>query len=154
MLYLKEGDLYKNVRMLTETVKSPFYGDIYILIRGEKADTWTLAAYDEENNIILPHSSNYISDISYDDMLLFINDDTILEYYRPSNYNSIRPKKRELDICVGDLVEFGENGSYAFVTSIYKSEDDFIYVLSLSSSTTITRIAKKEAIKKVYKKIN
>ena len=66
MLYLKEGDLYKNVRMLTETVKSPFYGDIYILIRGEKADTWTLAAYYEENNIIPPHSSNYISDISYD----------------------------------------------------------------------------------------
>lgn len=154
MLYLKEGDLYKNVRMLTETVKSPFYGDIYILIRGEKEDTWTLSAYDEDNNIILPHSSNYISDIPYDDMLLFINDDTALEYYKPSNYSPIKPKKKELAICVGDLVEFGENGSYAFVTSIYKSEDDFIYVLSLSSNTTITRIAKKEAIKKVYKKIN
>lgn len=152
MLYLKEGDLYRNVKMLTETVKSPFYGDIYILMKGEKEDTWTLSAYDEENNIILPHSSNYISDISYDDMLLFINDDTALEYYRPSNINSI--KSKELDIEVGDLVEFGENPSYAFVTSIYKSIDDFIYVLSLSSNTTITRIAKKEAIKKVYKKIN
>lgn len=152
MLYLKEGDLYRNVKMLTETVKSPFYGDIYILMKGEKEDTWTLSAYDEENNVILPHSSNYISDISYDDMLLFINDDTALEYYRPSNINSI--KSKELDIEVGDLVEFGENPSYAFVTSIYKSIDDFIYVLSLSSNTTITRIAKKEAIKKVYKKIN
>lgn len=151
MLYLKEGDLYKNVRMLTETVKSPFYGDIYILIRGDVEDSWTLSNYDEEDNKILPNS-NYISDISYDDMLLLINDDTALEYYKPSNYNSI--KSKELDIAVGDLVEFGENSSYAFVTSIYKSIDDFIYVLSLSSNTTITRIAKKEAIKKVYKKIN
>ena len=153
MLYLKEGDLYKNVRMLTEDVKSPFYGDVYILIRGDVEDSWTLSHYDEEDNKILPNS-NYISDISYDDMLLLINDDTALEYYKPSNYNSIKPRKRELDISVGDLVEFGENSSYAFVTSIYKSIDDFIYVLSLSSNTTITRIAKKEAIKKVYKKIN
>lgn len=151
MLYLKEGDLYKNVRMLTETVKSPFYGDIYILIRGDVEDSWTLSNYDEEDNKILPNS-NYISDISYDDMLLLINDDTALEYYKTSNSNPI--KSKELDIAVGDLVEFGESPSYAFVTSVYKSIDDFIYVLSLSSNTTITRIAKKEAIKKVYKKIN
>lgn len=164
MLYLREGDLYKNVRMLTETVKSPYYGDIYILRKGDKEGTWTLSSYDEDNNIILPPSSNYISDISYDDMLLFINDDTTLEYYRPSNYNleyyrqfnynSIKPDNKELDIRVGDLVEFGEKSSYAFVTSIYKSIDDFIYVLSLSSNTTITKIVKKEEIKKVYKKIN
>lgn len=152
MLYLKEGDLYKNIRMLTKEIKSPFYGDIYILVKGDVEDTWTLSLYDEENDKILPNNSNYISDISYNDMLLLINDDTALQYYRPSNTNSI--KSKELDIAVGDLVEFGENPSYAFVTSIYKSVDDFIYVLSLSSNTTITRIAKKEAIKKVYKKIN
>ena len=153
MLYLKEGDLYKNVKMLGGTIESPFYGEIYILIRGDVEDTWTLASYDEENDKVI-YDSNYISNIESDDMLKFINDDTMLEYYKSSNYNSIKPKKRELDICVGDLVEFGENSSYAFVTSIYKSVDDFIYVLSLSSNTTITRIAKKEAIKKVYKKIN
>lgn len=152
MLYLKEGDLYKNVRMLTKEIKSPYYGEIYILVKGDVEDTWTLSHYDEENDKILPNSSNYISDISYNDMLLLINDDTALQYYRPSNNNPI--KSKELDIEVGDLVEFGENPSYAFVTSIYKSIDDFIYVLSLSSNTTITRIAKKEAIKKVYKKIN
>lgn len=152
MLYLKEGDLYKNVRMLTKEIRSPYYGEIYILVKGDVEDTWTLSPYDEENDKILPNSSNYISDISYKDMLLLINDDTALQYYRPSNNNSI--KSKELDIEVGDLVEFGENPSYAFVTSIYKSVDDFIYVLSLSSNTTITRIAKKEAIKKVYKKIN
>ena len=152
MLYLKEGDLYKNVRMLTETVKSPFYGDIYILIRGEKVDTWTLAAYDEENDKVR-YGYNYISNIESDDMLRFINDDTILEYYKSSNSNPI--KSKELDIAVGDLVEYGENSSYyAFVTSIYKSVDDFIYVLSLSCNTTITKIVKKEAIKKVYKNIN
>lgn len=151
MLYLKEGDLYKNIRMLTKEIRSPYYGEIYILVRGDVEDTWTLSHYDEENDKILPNS-NYISDISYNDMLLLINDDTALQYYRPSNHNSI--KSKELDIAVGDLVEFGENPSYAFVTSIYKSEDNFIYVLSLSSNTTITRIAKKEAIKKVYKKIN
>lgn len=153
MLYLKEGDLYKNVRMITETVKSPFYGDIYLLRRGDVEDTWTLSPYDEDNDKILS-GSNYISDISHDDMSLLINDDTVLEYYRPANSILVKPKKKELDIAVGDLVEFGENPSYAFVTSIYKSIDDFIYVLSLSSNTTITRIAKKEAIKKVYKKIN
>lgn len=152
MLYLKEGDLYKNIRMLTKEIKSPYYGEIYILIKGDVEDTWTLSHYDEENDKILPNSSNYISDISYNDMLLLINDDTALQYYRSSNNNHI--KSKELDIEVGDLVEFGENPSYAFVTSIYKSVDDFIYVLSLSSNTTITRIAKKEAIKKVYKKIN
>lgn len=152
MLYLKEGDLYKNIRMLTKEIKSPYYGEIYILIKGDVEDTWTLSHYDEENDKILPNSSNYISDISYNDMLLLINDDTALQYYRSSNNNPI--KSKELDIEVGDLVEFGENPSYAFVTSIYKSVDDFIYVLSLSSNTTITRIAKKEAIKKVYKKIN
>lgn len=152
MLYLKEGDLYKNIRMLTREIKSPFYGELYILVKGDVEGTWTLSHYDEENDKILPNSSNYISDISYNDMLLLINDDTALEYYRPSNHNPI--KSKELDIAVGDLVEFGENPSYAFVTSIYKSVDDFIYVLSLSSNTTITRIAKKEAIKKVYKKIN
>lgn len=152
MLYLKEGDLYKNVRMLTKEIKSPYYGEIYILIKGDVEDTWTLSHYDEENDKILPNSSNYISDISYNDMLLLINDDTALQYYRSSNNNPI--KSKELNIEVGDLVEFGENPSYAFVTSIYKSVDDFIYVLSLSSNTTITRIAKKEAIKKVYKKIN
>lgn len=151
MLYLKEGDLYKNVRMLTEIIKSPFYGDVYILIRGDEEDTWTLAPYDEENDKV-DTSSNYVSDITSDDMLRIINDDTLLEYYKSSNSNPI--KSKELDIAVGDLVEFGENNSYAFVTSIYKSVDDFIYVLSLSSNTTITRIAKKEAIKKVYKKIN
>lgn len=151
MLYLKEGDLYKNVRMLTGTIKSPYYGEIYILRRGDEEDTWTLAPYSEENDIVDYHS-NYISDITSDDMLRIINDDTVLEYYKPSNNNPI--KSKELDIEVGDLVEFGENPSYAFVTSIYKSVDDFIYVLSLSSNTTITRIAKKEAIKKVYKKIN
>lgn len=152
MLYLKEGDLYKNIRMLTKEIRSPYYGEIYILVKGDVEDTWTLSPYDEENDKILPNSSNYISDISYNDMLLLINDDTALQYYRPSNNNPI--KSKELDIVVGDLVEFGENPSYAFVTSIYKSVDDFIYVLSLSSNTTITRIAKKEAIKKVYKKIN
>ena len=151
MLYLKEGDLYKNVKMLGGTVESPFYGEIYILIRGDEEDTWTLASYDEENDKVI-YDSNYISNIESDDMLKFINDDTKLEYYKSSNYNPI--KSKELDIAVGDLVEFGENSSYAFVTSIYKSVDDFIYVLSLSSNTTITRIAKKEAIKKVYKKIN
>lgn len=151
MIYLKEGDLYKNVRMLTETVKSPFYGDIYLLRRGDVEDTWTLSPYDEDNDKIIS-GSNYISDISHDDMSLLINDDTVLEYYKSSNSNPI--KSKEIDIAVGDLVEFGENPSYAFVTSIYKSVDDFIYVLSLSSNTTITRIAKKEAIKKVYKKIN
>ena len=152
MLYLKEGDLYKNIRMLTKEIKSPYYGEIYILVKGDVEDTWTLSPYDGENDKILPNSSNYISDISYNDMLLLINDDTALQYYKPSNHNLI--KSKELDIEVGDLVEFGENPSYAFVTSIYKSEDNFIYVLSLSSNTTITRIAKKEAIKKVYKKIN
>lgn len=152
MLYLKEGDLYKNVRMLTKEIRSPYYGEIYILVKGDVEDTWTLSPYDEENDKILPNSSNYISDISYNDMLLLINDDTALQYYRSSNNNPI--KSKELDIEVGDLVEFGENPSYAFVTSIYKSVDDFIYVLSLSSNTTITRIAKKEAIKKVYKKMN
>ena len=152
MLYLKEGDLYKNIRMLTKEIRSPYYGEIYILVKGDVEDTWTLSPYDEENDKILPNSSNYISDISYNDMLLLINDDTALQYYRPSNNNPI--KSKELDIEVGDLVEFGENPSYAFVTSVYKSVDDFIYVLSLSSNTTITRIAKKEAIKKVYKKIN
>lgn len=152
MLYLKEGDLYKNIRMLTKEIKSPYYGEIYILVKGDVEDTWTLSPYDEENDKILPNSSNYISDISYNDMLLLINDDTALQYYGPSNNNHI--KSKELDIEVGDLVEFGENPSYAFVTSIYKSVDDFIYVLSLFSNTTITRIAKKEAIKKVYKKMN
>lgn len=152
MLYLKEGDLYKNVRMLTKEIKSPYYGEIYILVKGDVEDTWTLSSYDEENDKILPNSSSYISDISYNDMLLLINDYTALQYYKPSNNNHI--KSKELDIEVGDLVEFGENPSYAFVTSIYKSVDDFIYVLSLSSNTTITRIAKKEAIKKVYKKMN
>lgn len=152
MLYLKEGDLYKNIRMLTKEIKSPYYGEIYILVKGDVEDTWTLSHYDEENDKILPNSSNYISDISYNDMLLLINDDTALQYYKSSNNNPI--KSNELDIEVGDLVEFGENPSYAFVTSIYKSVDDFIYVLSLSSNTTITRIAKKEAIKKVYKKTN
>lgn len=152
MLYLKEGDLYKNIRMLTKEIRSPYYGEIYILVKGDVEDTWTLSHYDEENDKILPNSSNYISDISYNDMLLLINDDTALQYYRSSNNNPI--KSKELNIEVGDLVEFGENPSYAFVTSIYKSVDDFIYVLSLSSNTTITRIAKKEAIKKVYKKIN
>lgn len=151
MLYLKEGDLYKNVKMLGGTIESPFYGEIYILIRGDVEDTWTLASYDEENDKVI-YDSNYISNIDSDDMLKFINDDTMLEYYKSSNSNPI--KSKELDIEVGDLVEFGENPSYAFVTSIYKSVDDFIYVLSLSSNTTITRIAKKEAIKKVYKKIN
>lgn len=151
MLYLKEGDLYKNVKMLGGTIKSPFYGEIYILIRGDVEDTWTLASYDEENDKVI-YDSNYISNIDSDDMLKFINDDTMLEYYKSLNSNPI--KSKELDIEVGDLVEFGENPSYAFVTSIYKSVDDFIYVLSLSSNTTITRIAKKEAIKKVYKKIN
>ena len=151
MLYLKEGDLYKNVKMLGGTSESPFYGEIYILIRGDVEDTWTLASYDEENDKVI-YDSNYISNIDSDDMLKFINDDTRLEYYKSSNSNPI--KSKELDIEVGDLVEFGENSSYAFVTSIYKSVDDFIYVLSLSSNTTITRIAKKEAIKKVYKKIN
>lgn len=151
MLYLKEGDLYKNVKMLGGTIESPFYGEIYILIRGDVEDTWTLASYDEENDKVI-YDSNYISNIDSDDMLKFINDDTRLEYYKSSNSNPI--KSKELDIEVGDLVEFGENPSYAFVTSIYKSVDDFIYVLSLSSNTTITRIAKKEAIKKVYKKIN
>ena len=151
MLYLKEGDLYKNVKMLGGTIESPFYGEIYILIRGDVEDTWTLASYDEENDKVI-YDSNYISNIDSDDMLKFINDDTRLEYYKSSNSNPI--KSKELDIEVGDLVEFGENTSYAFVTSIYKSEGDFIYVLSLSSNTTITRIAKKEAIKKVYKKIN
>lgn len=152
MLYLKEGDLYKNIRMLTKEIKSPYYGEIYILVKGDVEDTWTLSHYDEENDKILPNSSNYISDISYNDMLLLINDDTALQYYKSSNNNPI--KSNELYIEVGDLVEFGENPSYAFVTSIYKSVDDFIYVLSLSSNTTITRIAKKEAIKKVYKKMN
>lgn len=152
MLYLKEGDLYKNIRMLTKEIRSPYYGELYILVKGDVEDTWTLSHYDEENDKILPNSSNYISDISYNDMLLLINDDTALQYYRASNNSHI--KSKELDIEVGDLVEFGENPSYAFVTSIYKSVDDFIYVLSLSSNTTITRIAKKEAIKKVYKKIN
>ena len=151
MLYLKEGDLYKNVKMLGGTIESLFYGEIYILIRGDVEDTWTLASYDEENDKVI-YDSNYISNIESDDMLKFINDDTMLEYYKSSNSNPI--KSKELDIEVGDLVEFGENPSYAFVTSIYKSIDDFIYVLSLSSNTTITRIAKKEAIKKVYKKIN
>lgn len=151
MLYLKEGDLYKNVKMLGGIIESPFYGEIYILIRGDVEDTWTLASYDEENDKVI-YDSNYISNIDSDDMLKFINDDTRLEYYKSSNSNPI--KSKELDIEVGDLVEFGENPSYAFVTSIYKSVDDFIYVLSLSSNTTITRIAKKEAIKKVYKKIN
>lgn len=151
MLYLKEGDLYKNVKMLGGIIESPFYGEIYILIRGDVEDTWTLASYDEENDKVI-YDSNYISNIESDDMLKFINDDTMLEYYKSSNSNPI--KSKELDIEVGDLVEFGENPSYAFVTSIYKSVDDFIYVLSLSSNTTITRIAKKEAIKKVYKKIN
>ncbi len=151
MLYLKEGDLYKNVKMLGGTIESPFYGEIYILIRGDVEGTWTLASYDEENDKVI-YDSNYISNIESDDMLKFINDDTMLEYYKSSNSNPI--KSKELDIEVGDLVEFGENPSYAFVTSIYKSIDDFIYVLSLSSNTTITRIAKKEAIKKVYKKIN
>ena len=151
MLYLKEGDLYKNVKMLGGIVESPFYGEIYILIRGDVEDTWTLASYDEENDKVI-YDSTYISNIESDDMLKFINDDTMLEYYKSSNSNPI--KSKELDIEVGDLVEFGENPSYAFVTSIYKSVDDFIYVLSLSSNTTITRIAKKEAIKKVYKKIN
>ena len=151
MLYLKEGDLYKNVKMLGGTIESPFYGEIYILIRGDVEDTWTLSSYDEENDKVI-YDSNYISNIDSDDMLKFINDDTMLEYYKSSNSNPI--KSKELDIEVGDLVEFGENPSYAFVTSIYKSVDDFIYVLSLSSNTTITRIAKKEAIKKVYKKIN
>ena len=151
MLYLKEGDLYKNVKMLGGTIESPFYGEIYILIRGDVEDTWTLASYDEENDKVI-YDSNYISNIDSDDMLKFINDDTMLEYYKSSNSNPI--KSKELEIEVGDLVEFGENPSYAFVTSIYKSIDDFIYVLSLSSNTTITRIAKKETIKKVYKKIN
>lgn len=151
MLYLKEGDLYKNVRMLGGTVESPFYGEIYILIRGDVEDTWTLAYYDEENDKV-SYGSNYVSNRESDDMLRIINDDTRLEYYKSSNSNPI--KSKEIDIAVGDLVEFGENPSYAFVTSIYKSVDDFIYVLSLSSNTTITRIAKKEAIKKVYKKIN
>ena len=151
MLYLKEGDLYKNVKMLGGTIESPFYGEIYILIRGDVEDTWTLSSYDEENDKVI-YDSNYISNIDSDDMLKFINDDTMLEYYKSSNSNPI--KSKELDIEVGDLVEFGENPSYAFVTSIYESVDDFIYVLSLSSNTTITRIAKKEAIKKVYKKIN
>ena len=153
MLYLKEGALYKNVRRVGRTIPGPFYGEVYILIQGEKEDTWTLSTYDEETNKI-GYSSCYTANRTYDDMMRIINDDTLLEYYRPSNYNSIKPKKKELDIRVGDLVEFGENSSYAFVTSIYKSVDDFIYVLSLSSNTTITRIAKKEAIKKVYKKIN
>ena len=151
MLYLKEGDLYKNVKMLGGTIESPFYGEIYILIRGDVEDTWTLASYDEENDKVI-YDSNYIGNIDSDDMLKFINDDTMLEYYKSSNSNPI--KSKELEIEVGDLVEFGENPSYAFVTSIYKSIDDFIYVLSLSSNTTITRIAKKETIKKVYKKIN
>ena len=151
MLYLKEGDLYKNVKMLGGTIESPFYGEIYILIRGDVEDTWTLASYDEENDKVI-YDSNYISNIDSDDMLKFINDDTMLEYYKSSNSNPI--KSKELDIEVGDLVEFGENPSYAFVTSIYKSVDDFIYVLSLSSNTTITKIVKKEDIKKVYKKIN
>ena len=151
MLYLKEGDLYKNVKMLGGTIESPFYGEIYILIRGDVEDTWTLASYDDENDKVI-YDSNYISNIDSDDMLKFINDGTMLEYYKSLNSNPI--KSKELDIEVGDLVEFGENTSYAFVTSIYKSVDDFIYVLSLSSNTTITRIAKKETIKKVYKKIN
>ena len=69
MLYLKEGDLYKNVRILAGTSKSPFYGDVYILRRGDKEDTWTLSSYDEETGKIC-EGSNYISDISYDDMLL------------------------------------------------------------------------------------
>lgn len=153
MLYLKEGDLYRNVRIIVGEFKSPFYGNIYILRRGDIEDTWTLSNYDEDNEKV-SEGSNYISNISSDDMLLLINDDTALEYYRPANSIPTEPKKKELNIRVGDLVEFGENSSYAFVTSIYKSEDDFIYVLSLSSNTTITRIAKKEAIKKVYKKIN
>lgn len=153
MLYLKEGDLYKNVRMLTKEIKSPFYGDIYILVKGDVEDTWTLSSYDAENDKVdYGYNSSYTSNITSDDMLRIINDDTLLEYYKSSNSNHI--KSKELDIEVGDLVEFGENPSYAFVTSIYKSVDDFIYVLSLSSNTTITRIAKKEAIKKVYKKMN
>lgn len=153
MLYLREGDLYRNVRIIAGEFKSPFYGNIYILRRGDIEDTWTLSSYDEDNEKV-GEGSNYISNISSDDMLLLINDDTALEYYRSVNSIPTKPEKKELDIRVGDLVEFGENSSYAFVTSIYKSVDDFIYVLSLSSNTTITRIAKKEAIKKVYKKIN
>lgn len=153
MLYLKEGDLYKNVRMLTKTVKSPFYGDIYILIRGDEDDTWILAPYDEENDKV-SYGSNYVSNRAYDDMLRIINDDTMLEYYRPSNYNSIKPKKRELDICVGDLVEFYENSSYGYVTDVYKNIDDFVYVLSVPSPLTTTKIVKREEIKKVYKKVN
>ena len=154
MLYLKEGDLYKNVRMLTKEIKSPFYGDIYILMKGEKEDTWTLSAYDEENNIILPHSSNYISDISYDDMLLFINDDTILEYYKQSNYISIKPKKEESDICVGDLVFYGNTNIQATITGIYKDGDNFIYTAALLSDSTHINIVRRGAINEVYKKIN
>lgn len=154
MLYLKEGDLYKNIRMLTKEIRSPYYGEIYILVKGDVEDTWTLAHYDGENNKIIPNSSNYISDISYNDMLLLINDDTALEYYRPANSILVKPKKKELDIAVGDLVEFGENSRYAYVTGIYKSIDDFIYVLSVSSILTTTEMVKGEEIKKVYKKIN
>lgn len=153
MLYLKEGDLYKNVRMLTETVKSPFYGGIYLLRRGDVEDTWTLSPYDEDNDKILS-GSNYISDISHDDMSLLINDDTVLEYYRPANSILVKPKKRELDICVGDLVEFYENSSYGYVTDVYKNIDDFVYVLSVPSPFTTTKIVKREEIKKVYKKVN
>lgn len=150
MLYLKEGDLYKNVRMIAGTFKSPFYGEIYILRRGDEEDTWTLSSYDEENDKV-SYDSNYASNRTSDDMLRIINDGT-LEYYKSSNSNPV--KSKELDIGVGDLVEFGENNSYAYVTDIYKGIDDFIYVLRVASSLTITEIVKREEIKKVYKKIN
>lgn len=153
MLYLKEGDLYKNVRMLGGTIPGPSYGKIYILIKGYKKDTWTLAAYDEDNNRII-QGVYYISNVPYDDMLLLINNDSVLEYYKQSNYISIKPKKEESDICVGDLVFYGNTNIQAIITGIYKDGDNFIYTAALLSDSTHISIVRRGAINEVYKKIN
>ena len=84
MLYPREWDLYKNVRMLTGTIESPYYGDIYIVIKGEEEDAWTLSYYDEEEDKVC-YGYNYITNIPYDDLLRIINDDTMLEYYKNIN---------------------------------------------------------------------
>ena len=159
MLYLKEGDLYKNVRMLEGEIESLFYGDVYILIKGRKEDTWTLAAYDEENDKVR-YGYNYISNVESDDMLRFINDDTILEYYKSSNSNFIKPKncnpikstEEELDVCVGDFVT-RKRGNSGVIEGIYKTPSgDIVYLLRMTSNDLCIML--KSEIKEVYKKIN
>ena len=93
-------------------------------------------------------------------MLLFINDDTALEYYKPSNYNFIKPKncnpikstEEELDVCVGDFVT-RKRGNSGVIEGIYKTPSgDIVYLLRMTSNDLCTML--KSEIKEVYKKIN